>query len=104
MERRKAKRICVGYPAEIIHNGKSHQCVIENLSTGGANIITVMVESETDFRPQETLGLKFEPYPGEMINLSCRIQWSRQTPPHRLSKRLGLEITDPSWDKCAFFV
>jgi len=104
MERRNEKRIAVGYTAEIVHNGKSYGCVVENLSAGGANIITVSLKTETEFKPQETLDLKFEPYPGETVNLSCRIQWSRQTPPHRLSKRLGLEIIDPSWDKCAFFV
>jgi hypothetical protein len=104
MERRNEKRIAVGYPAEIFHNGKSYECVIENLSAGGVNIVTVSLESKTDFRPREILELKFEPHPGETVRLSCRIQWSRQTPPHRLSKRLGLEIIDPSWDKCAFFV
>ncbi len=104
MERRNEKRIVVAYPAEIVHYGKGQQCVIENLSAGGANIVTVSVGSEKDFRPQEIFELKFEPYPGKPINLSCRIQWSLQTPPHRLSKRLGLKITDPSWHNCAFFV
>lgn len=104
MDRRKEKRIAVGYAAEIVNNGKSYGCVVENLSAAGVNVLIVSPEPETEFDPQETFKLKFEPLPREMVNLTCRVKWSRQTLPHRLSKRLGLEIINPSWDQCAYFV
>jgi hypothetical protein len=105
MEQRRQKRIVVGYKAEISYSGKKHECVIENLSASGANVLTVTIpRTETDFKLQDVIDLKFEPHPGDMINLKCRIQWSRETLPHRLSKRLGLELIDPSWDRSVLFV
>jgi hypothetical protein len=104
MEKRRAKRIAVGYKAEIIYDGNSFECVIENLSSTGAYIITASTSSETNFKPQEKLELKFEPHPGEIVNLQCRIKWSIKTPSHRLTNRIGLEILDPSWDEGTYFV
>jgi len=102
MEQRGQKRIAVGYKAEIICNGKRYECVIENLSATGVNIITS--PTETDFRPQEAVELKFEPRPGETVSLKGRIMWSRKTMPHRLTTRLGLEFIDPEWNERGFFV
>ena len=104
MEKRRAKRISVGYKAEIGYDGKSFECVIENLSSTGAYIITASTSSETNFKPQETLELKFEPRPGEIVNLQCRIKWSKKISPHRLTNRIGLEILNPSWDQGTSFV
>jgi hypothetical protein len=104
MEKRLSKRIAVGYKAEIIYEGKSFECVIENLSSTGAYIITALTGAETNFKPQETLELKFESRPGEIINLQCRIKWSEKTPPHRLTNRIGLEILNPSWEQSTSFV
>jgi hypothetical protein len=104
MEKRRAKRIAVGYKAEIVYDGKSFECVIENLSSTGAYIITASTSSETNFKPQETLELKFESRPGEIVNLQCRIKWSKKTSPHHLTNRIGLEILNPSWDQGTSFV
>ncbi|RJQ50613.1 MAG: PilZ domain-containing protein [Nitrospiraceae bacterium] len=103
MERRRHKRIAVGYKAEITCNGKRCECVIENLSSTGVNIVTVS-SAGADYKPQENIELKFEPRPGETLSLMCRIKWSRKTMPHRLTDRLGLEILDPSWDRSTYFV
>jgi hypothetical protein len=104
MEKRQAKRITVGYKAEIVYDGKSFECVIENLSSTGAYIITASISAETNFKPQETLELKFESGPGEVINLQCRIKWSKKTQPHHLTNRIGLEILNPSWEQSTSFV
>ena len=104
MEKRRAKRIAVGYKAEIIYDGKSFDCVIENLSTVGAYIITASTTSESELKPDDVLELRFETNPGEIVNLHCRIIWSKLTLPHRLTNRLGLEILNPSWEQSNFFV
>jgi hypothetical protein len=104
MERRRHKRIAVGYKAEIVCNGKSYECVIEDIAPSGTNIVTALTQPETDFKPQETVELKFEPFPGETVHLTCRIMWSRKTMPHRLTDRIGLEIINPDWDRCGSFL
>ncbi|MBI5099699.1 MAG: PilZ domain-containing protein [Nitrospirae bacterium] len=104
MENRRSKRIAVGYKAEIIYGGKSFECVIENLSNVGAYIVTASTNTEINFKPQEMLELRFEPNSGEIVNLQCRIMWSKQTLPHRLTNRIGLEILNPSWDQSTSFV
>ncbi len=104
MERRLHKRIAVGYKTEIIYGGKSYEGVIENISATGVSVISASTKGETDFKPMETLELKFEPGLGETVTLLCRIKWSRKTQPHLLTNKLGLEIIDPSWEQSAFFV
>jgi hypothetical protein len=104
MENRRDKRIAVGFKAEIICSGKSFQCVIENLSSVGAYIITASTSIENELKPDDMLELRFEPNPGEIVNLHCRIIWSKLTLPHRLTSRLGLEILNPSWEQSNFFV
>lgn len=104
MENRRSKRIAVGYKAEIICGGKSFECVIENLSTVGAYIITASASSGSELKLDEMLELRFEPEPGETVSLHCRIIWVKQTLPHRLTSRIGLEILNPSWEQSNFFV
>lgn len=104
MENRRSKRIAVGYKAEILYEGSSFDCVIENLSTAGAYIITVSASSVSELKPDEMLELRFEPEPGETVSLNCRIIWLKLTLPHRLTVRIGLEILNPSWEQSNFFV
>lgn len=104
MEQRHQKRIIVGYKAEIIYNGKAYECVIENLSPTGVNIIITSTAPEFSFNPQETIDLRFESHPGETVTLACRVKWSRKTKPHGLTDRVGLEITDPSWEQSNYIV
>ena len=104
MENRQNKRIAVGYKAEIIYGGRSFDCVLENLSTVGAFIITASASSGSELKRDELLELRFEPEPGETVSLNCRIVWLKQTLPHRLTVRIGLEILNPSWEQCNFFV
>ena len=104
MGKRQSNRIGVGYKAEIIYGDKSFECVIENLSSTGAYIITAVTGAETNFKPLDTLELKFESRPGEIINLQCSIKWSEETPPHRLTNRIGLDILTPSWEQSTSFI
>ena len=75
MERRVNPRIAVGYKAEIIYNGKSSECVIENLSSTGANIIAVISELRVDFKAQDMLELIFKPHAEEPFTLQCKVAW-----------------------------
>jgi len=104
MENRRSKRIAVGYKAEIMYGGRSFDCVIENLSTVGAYIITASASAGSELKPDEMIELRFEPEPGETVILNCRIIWSKLTLPHRLTVRIGLEILPSSWEQSNFFV
>jgi hypothetical protein len=104
MNHRRSNRIIAGYKAEIIYNEKCYIGIIENLSETGVNVITDLMENAVAFRPGETISLKIEPLAGEPLILTCMIKWSNRVPPHNLRNRIGLEIIDPPWDKCNYFL
>lgn len=104
MERRRAPRIAVGYRAEVLCNGKSCECVIENLSSTGANVIALVSGAMMDIKPKDLVELRFQPHSGETLSLQCRVAWANRTRPHNLTNRIGLEIVDPSWEQCPYIV
>ena len=85
----------VNFKAELISDSIIHSAVIENLSKDGLYIRAVPVESASDFIPGKTLELRFQLTSGETMCLSCKVKWSYKTPPHGLTKSLGMEIIDP---------
>ena len=48
MEKRKAKRITIGFNADIAYEGKSYRGITENLSESGAGIITDPIDITAD--------------------------------------------------------
>ncbi|GBD96555.1 PilZ domain protein [bacterium BMS3Abin06] len=104
MEKRDARRITAGYNARIIYSTTSYDGIIDNLSETGANIITFPVESSLDFRPGESIDLKFEAPSGEVLNLQCKIKWSSKIHPHKVKNSIGMKIIDPQWEKTACFL
>ena len=104
MVKRNFDRIAVGYKAELLFGDKQFECVIENLSSTGACILTASTNSDGEFQTYEILELRFEPKPGEIINLHCKIIWSKQIQPHRLTKKIGLKIINPSWEQSTSFL
>jgi hypothetical protein len=104
MERRDTKRIIIGFHVEIIYEGKSYRGEIDNLSETGVSVITSPTTTDQDFQQGATVELKFQPHPGETIVLNCRIKWSRKIPPRGLRNKIGLEIINPPWDTCGYFL
>jgi len=104
MVKRNLDRIYVGYKAELVYGSKLIECVIDNISAAGVCIITGSTDSGIEFGKDDVLELRFEPCPGETINFNCQIIWLKQTPPHRLTTKIGLKIINPSWEQSNFFV
>jgi len=104
MEKRNFKRIVAGYKAEIIYEGKSYDGVIDDLSESGVGIIISPSETTIAIPPGAELELKFQPVSGETLNLQCKVMWLRKAPPHNLAVKIGLEIINPPWDKCDYFL
>lgn len=104
MNKRHSSRIVAGYKAEISYGNKCYIGVIENLSDTGANILTDLIDNSIDFRPGDTIELKIETPAGGPLKLLCEIKWADKIPPHNVRSRIGLEITDPPWDKNNFFL
>ena len=97
-------RIYVGYKVEIQYRGERFEGVIENLSSKGVNIITGLLKPEVEFVPNESLEVKFEPVPGEILIFNCHVRWSKRTQSHCLTCRIGLEIENPPWEQSESFI
>jgi len=104
MERRLFKRIAFGVKAEIIHNGKSFQGVIEDLSETGANIITDPIEDASGFVRGTEIELTFRPLDDDIIALNCRIQWIQKAYPNSQIYKIGMVLVNPPWDESSYFV
>ena len=104
MEKRDAIRITAGYKAVIIYSAASYDGIVDNLSETGANIITCPAEGYPDFIPGDSIELKFEAPSGEVLNLQCKIKWSRKIHPHKARNSIGMRIIDPQWEETACFL
>lgn len=92
---RRHKRIIVKIRAELVCGDKRYASSIENISRGGAYVVTAPTRSSSVFAPDSAFELKFEFPSGEKMNLHCVIKWSYSTPPHGLTNSIGLKIIDP---------
>ena len=95
MNARRADRVILNLPAEIIIQGTHYASSIENLSEDGAYIIAASSENTGAFSPDTVLELKFNFPSGETQLLSCKVKWSYLTPPYGFTNSMGLEIIDP---------
>lgn len=103
-ERRRHKRIIIGFDAEINYNGRNYTGVIENLSESGVCLLTNPTEDEVEFTRGTAITLTFSPYPGETLTLQCCIKWSYTIKPHGILNRIGMKIIEPPWEKSGFFI
>ncbi len=104
MEKRKAKRITIGFNADIAYEGENYRGITENLSESGAGIITDPVDIPADFKPGTKLEIQFQPQPGESIKLGCNIMWVNKVSSNGKTQRVGMMIIDPPWENSNFFV
>ena len=104
MEKRKAKRITIGFNADIAYEGKSYRGITENLSESGAGIITDPIDITADFKPGTKLEMRFQPQPGESILLDCKIMWVNNVSSNGKKQRVGMIIIDPPWENSSFFL
>lgn len=104
MDKRDYKRITIGFKADIMRKDNTYECIIDNLSENGALITTDATEDELDLRPGEMIEIKFQPAASEILILQCRIKWIDKVSPKGLSRRIGVEIITPPWNKSRIFV
>jgi hypothetical protein len=91
MVARRTKRMRVNIKANMIAGDKRHASFIENLSEGGV-LITAAAKDATEFPPDTPIELEFQFHNGNIHHLNCRVRWSHMTPPHGLTKSIGMEI------------
>ncbi len=75
IERRHTERTAVNLDAELISDGVSYAGTLENLSEDGIFIKTAHTKNAIDFTPGKIFQVKFQPSPGETLNLSCEAIW-----------------------------
>ena len=93
----------VTFKARLILDDKSYPGYIENLTEGDMYLLASPLIPLTQSAPGSAFTLEFSPPSGEMFNLNCRLKWFYRTPPHGLTKSLGIEVTDPSLQYINFF-
>lgn len=94
MEARRHKRLIVRLPAEITAENTHIAGSIENLSDEGLYLITAPTKISLNFESEVPVDLLITFPSGEKINLTCRVKWSYETPPHGYTNSLGLEIIE----------
>ena len=91
MVARRSKRIRVNIKADMIKGHEHHASFIENLSEGGV-LVTAPAKDSIEFSPDTPIELEFQFHDGNKHHLHCRVRWSHITPPHGLTKSIGMEI------------
>ena len=104
MERRRSQRIIIGFHADIVSNGNNYKGEIENLSEDGVLVVIAPADAAEEHKPGSMLTLKFRTLSGERLSLQCEVMWSNKTKPHEMTRRVGMKIIDPPWDKTSFFI
>ncbi len=93
----------VTFKARLILGDKSYPGYIENITEDDIYLLVSPLIPLNQSGQGFAFTLEFSPPSGEMLNLNCRLKWSYRTPPHGLTKSMGIEVTDPSLQYINFF-
>lgn len=104
IERREHTRHPAKVRTEILYKGDIYYGIIEWLSAAGAEVITDLLEKETEFRQYDPLELKFQSPSGEEFTVPCTIMWAEYITAKNLRYRIGLELVGKPWDAIAQFL
>lgn len=104
MDRRRSKRISIGFKVDLYFEGSTCTGEIDNLSEDGACILLFPVDVPVSFEPGREYDLIFHLFSEETITFRSRIMWARKTPSHGLTQKVGFEIIDPSWEQSSLFL
>ncbi len=104
LEKRQNKRISIGFKVDFVLAGNKYTGEVENLSEDGACILTLPADIPLEPEPESELDVVFHVFSEETLQFRCRVKWVRKNPSHGLTKKLGLEIIDPAWDKSSIFI
>jgi len=84
----------VNLKASLVSDSKKHSGIIENLTKDSLYLRAVTIDPAFDFIPGEFFEIHFQSNSGEDISLPGKIKWSYDTPPHGLTKSIGIEIQE----------
>ena len=91
----------VNMKASLISDNNKHSGIIENLSKDSLYLRAITINPASDFTPGEFFEIHFQSHSGEDISLPGKVTWSYDTPPHGLTKSIGIKIQEenPEYDK-----
>jgi hypothetical protein len=91
----------VNLKASLVSKSKKHSGIIENLSKDSIYLRAVTINPVSDFIPGEFFEIHFQSNSGENISLPGKVKWSYETPPHGITKSIGIEILEknPGYEK-----
>lgn len=104
MENRNAKRITIGFRAEILYGEYRFSGTIENLSPAGVCIISDPLDEDLDFLSGSSIQLTFHPRADETLILHCTLLWAKRPVLGSQAYKIGMEISDPPWEQSRVFV
>ena len=84
----------VSLKASLVSDSKRHSGIIENLSKDSIYLRAATINPVSDFIPGEFFEVHFQSNSGEDISLPSKVKWSYDTPPHGITKSIGLEIEE----------
>ena len=88
----------VSLKASLVSDTITHSGIIENLSRDSLYLRAVKINPASDFTPGEFLEIHLQSNSGEDISLPGKIMWSYDTPPHGLTKSIGIKISEENPD------
>ncbi len=84
----------VSFKASIVSDSKRHSGIIENISKDSLYMTAATINPASDFTPGKFFEIQFQSATGENICLPGKIAWSYDTPPHGITKSIGIEIQE----------
>lgn len=87
-------RKIVNLKASIVSNNKRHPGIIENLTKNTLYLRAATINPSSDFTPGKSFEIHFQSTSGRGISLPGKVLWSYDTPPHGLTKSIGMEIEE----------
>lgn len=106
LDRRRLKRIVMGFRTEITYGDKNCVGTIVSFSEEGLGVYVEYSSTANviDFVPATKIKLEFQPSPEQILHLHCEIQWSQtQDNPYAVTTNIGMEIIDPTQGYKEFF-
>jgi hypothetical protein len=97
IEKRVHRRRSVVLEAKVIYRGFSYAAFVGDISEKGLYMITSPVGVMRDFNTDTKNALTLLNSSREVLSLQFREIWSDDVSPYGLTKRVGVEIIDPSF-------
>ena len=94
-------RKIVNLKASLVSDSNKYSGIIENLSKDSLYMRATTINPADDFTPGDFFEIRFQLNSGEDIALPGKVKWSYDTPPHGITKSIGIELQEenPEYEK-----